>query len=71
MECSLPDSDEDRASNADELRNAVTETQHLEDSSIQSVCQSVSTAQQLTRQRVTPFLDEILAELSSFKVEET
>jgi hypothetical protein len=67
---SLPESDEECASKADELLRLVDEStqQHLHDSGTRSVCQRVSTSQQLTQHRVVPFLDEILDELSSFEV---
>jgi len=52
------------------LKEALKETHSLDDNTILSVCTRMSTAQQLTRQRVVPFLDEVLAELSSFEVEE-
>lgn len=49
----------------------MTDTEQLDDTSTETVCHRVSAAQQLTRQRVMPFLDEILEDLASFEVEES
>jgi hypothetical protein len=70
---SLPESDEECRIKVFELLGLVDENtqQHLHDSCTRLVCQSVSTSLQLTQQRVVPFLDELLDELSSFEVGST
>lgn len=67
---SLPESDEECRNKVFEFLGLVDEStqQHLHDSCTRLVCRSVSTSQQLTQQRVVPFLDELLDELSSFEV---
>jgi hypothetical protein len=68
--CSLPESDDERTAKGKELLGLV-ETKHcLNNSSAQTVCQSVSASQQVTHRRVVPFLNELLDELGSFQVEQ-
>lgn len=67
---SLPETDEDRTSIANELLSNVNETERLHDASTESVCLRVSAARQLTSQRVVPFLDDILVDLDSFEIKE-
>ena len=65
---SLPGTDDECARRESDLV-ALVDTKQLEAIVVQTVCRRVCVAQQMTRPRVMPFLDEILLELSSFKDE--
>ncbi len=68
---SLPESDDDCTSKKNEYISLLADNECLNKETVENVCSSVTSSQQLTKQRVMPFLDAIVIELSSFEVEES